>query len=76
MNKDWRLDSPGLYEIAGSTALYQRQYGLKNDKESVFILGPTKHPINVSVSGLSAGTLRRNYTSLNAQTSNTAKKIV
>lgn len=49
MNKDWRLDSPGLYEIAGSTALYQRKYGLKSDDESVFILGPTKQPINLTV---------------------------
>ena len=50
LNLSYRLDAPGMFEIAGTTLMYQRDLGGKHFVEKVFILGPTNSDINVTVS--------------------------
>lgn len=42
-----------MYQMAGSTVIYQRLFGKQSVKEVVSILGPIDKEINVSVSALS-----------------------
>lgn len=50
LNVRWKLDAPGLYDVAGTTLIYQRKFQKDSTNETVFILGPTNTTLNISVS--------------------------
>lgn len=45
MNGEFAVSAPGTYEAAGARFIYSRNAGL----DSVFALGPTRHPIDIMV---------------------------
>lgn len=45
MNGEFAVSAPGTYEAAGARFMYSRMAGL----DSVFVLGPIHHPIDIMV---------------------------